>query len=134
MRKIKRLVAASAVLLALNSTNVYAKESNFDGYDYIGTGYVTNKVNYIEKIAKVDRYYFVNLRDERFIAGDVYFKWKDYNSGECNTACGYARARFELGNNICGDSNRVLGYGNVEAWSGPCTSFLFSGHVYANCK
>lgn len=127
------MAASAFILLMALSLNVSADESNFTDYTYRGTGYTSTEwTSNIKLIAKIDTYYYQNLRDEEFCAADVYF-YKQNSAGQRveGSIYGYAVAQFETDSQTIASSGRIYGYENVEAWSGACSAwYLATPHYY----
>lgn len=111
-------LAMATVMSMAGSVGVFAKEETFnDGvYIYKGTGYtITDWTGDTELVAKIDTYYFQNLRDEEFAGEDVYF-YKRNSAGKRMDASvyGYAYTVFSTGKKEYARTETKYGYDNVE--------------------
>lgn len=133
--RVLKMVSSVLVLAMMTTSNVFAWEDSFTDYTYKGTGYTTVESGSNTLVAKIDTYYYQNLRDDEYCAADVYFsKINSAGTTISRDNYGYAVARFERGNIIYGSSGQVFSEdGNAEAWSGACSIWNnATPHYYGN--
>ncbi|MCI8694003.1 MAG: hypothetical protein HFH91_15005 [Lachnospiraceae bacterium] len=109
---------AFAMVFALaGSVNVFANadELTAGGYTYKGTGYVTTEwTSGTELVAKIDTYYYQNLRDEEFAGEDVYFYKRDSAGNRVSAdVYGYAYTEFTTSKASYATTKTKYGYNNV---------------------
>ncbi|MBO4909226.1 MAG: hypothetical protein J5476_08105 [Lachnospiraceae bacterium] len=113
---------------------VHATSSNFLDYTFKGAGYVETNYNGRNLVAKIDTYFYENLRDDQYCACDTYFYERNSAGVKLNTRVyGYTYAQFEKRNKVYASSGMQLGYENVEAWSSECNAFNFATPHYYGC-
>lgn len=133
--RVLKMVSSVLVLAMMASSNVLAWEENFTDYTYRGTGYTTEPSGNNTLVAKIDTYYYQNLRDDEYCAADVYFSKRNSAGTTISTNnYGYAVAQFEKGSTIYGSSGQVFSEdGNAEAWSTACSIWNNAiPHYYGN--
>lgn len=121
-KKAFKIVSASFVLImmlsAASSVSVIANEETFeDGvWTYKGTGYTTTEwTNNTELVAKIDTYYYQNLRDIEFAGEDVYFYKRDAAGNKLTAKVwGYAYTEFKNGEKSFAKTEPKFDYTNVE--------------------
>ena len=120
-KKIFGLALATIMAITCFPSTVYAKSSNFSDYTFMGAGYTENNNSGRNLVAKIDTYFYENLRDDQYCACDTYFYERNSAGVKINTHIyGYTYAQFERGDKVFASSGMKVGYENVEAWSGAC--------------
>jgi len=118
-KKLFGLVMSVLMIVGCFGGTVNASPSDFDCYTYRGTGYVENNYNNRNLVAKIDTYFYENLRDEQYCGCDTYF-YERNSAGVVvnNNSYGWTLARFEKGNRVFAESTKEYRYGNATAYSG----------------
>lgn len=110
-------LAMVTVMALAGSVSVHANADKLTdgGYVYKGTGYVTTEwTSNTELVAKIDTYYYQNLRDEEFAGEDVYFYKRDSAGNKLNAnVYGYAYTEFTTSKASYARSDTEYGYNNV---------------------
>lgn len=131
-------LAFATVMSLAGSVGVFAKEETFTdgGYIYKGTGYTTTEwTGNTELVAKIDTYYYQNLRDEEFAGADVYFYKRDAAGNRMNAEVyGYGYTTFEKNGTVYTKSKVEYGHNNVEPETETGCSMwnLATPHYYGN--
>lgn len=97
------------------SVSANADELTDGGYVYKGTGYTTTEwTGDTELVAKIDTYYYQNLRDEEFAGEDVYFYKRDSSGNRVNAdVYGYAYTEFTTSKASYATTKAKFDYNNV---------------------
>lgn len=112
------MFALTMAMSIAGSMSVSAKEETFnDGvWIYKGTGYTTTAwTNNTELVAKIDTYYYQNLRDIEFAGADVYFYKRDAAGNRLSAEVyGYGYTEFKNGDRTYATTDMKFDYKNVE--------------------
>ena len=131
------MVMAMALIIA-NPISAFANPESFTdgGYKYKGTGYTTTAwTNNTELVAKIDTYFFENLREMQYAGEDVYFYKRDSAGNRLQASVyGYGYTEFKKKDEVLDKSEVVWGYDNVEVVGGEgCSAWNFATpHYYAS--